>query len=263
MVLPFAVMGAIDAPTRRRRMLNAIAIGLLLAGGVATSRKTSLVAPVGAILLLMAYRPRAVLRSLGGLALVLGVLVHFTSPGALGSVVEQLEPGHVNGVLTTTDRTARYDAVQPDVLRHLLLGRGFQSYDPHKYRILDNEYLGLLITTGALGALSYVAILIAIMSLAHAEIRDAERHGDGRRASLALAGLASVGVIALASALFDVLAFPHVPYLLFFVAALIIALRRNPAVPLRTPKNELSDLLLVPSVRLREQQLKRRANVPV
>ncbi len=223
MVLPFAVIGSIDAATRRRRVLYTIAIGLLLAGGLATSRKTSIVAPVGAILLLVAYRPRSVGRALLGLAFVLGVLVHFTSPGALGSVLTQLEPGHVNNVLSTTDRTARYDAVRPDLLTHPLLGRGYESYDPHKYRILDNEYLGLLITTGLLGALAYLGILLSMMSAAHRTIRGPDR----RRASLALAAFASVGVIALASALFDVLSFPHVPYLLFFLGAMILALREH------------------------------------
>lgn len=250
MVLPFAVLGSIEAATRRRRLLYSLAIGLLLAGGVATSRKTSLVAPAAAILLLLAYRPRAVGRSLVTLALVLGVLVHFTSPGALGSVLSQLEPGHVGGVLTTTDRTARYDAVRPDVLRHPLLGRGFQSYDPHKYRILDNEYLGLLITVGLLGLGAYIALLATILGSAHGVLRthsppsprrreavavwaagrgtasdDFERDSERERASLALAALASVGVVALAGALFDVLSFPHVPYLLFFLAALVTTLR--------------------------------------
>ncbi len=224
MVLPFAAIGSIEAATRRRRLLYSLAIGLLLAGGVATSRKTSLIAPAAAILLLMAYRPRAVGRSLLTLALVLGVMVHFTSPGALGSVASQLEPGHVGGVLTTTDRTARYDAVRPDVLRHPLLGRGFQSYDPHKYRILDNEYLGLLITVGLLGLGAYIAILATVMVSAHRTIRS-HHPSDRERSSLALAAFASVGVVALASGLFDVLSFPHVPYLLFFLAAMITTLR--------------------------------------
>ncbi len=223
MVLPFAVMGSIDAPTRNKRILYSIAIGLLLAGGVATSRKTSIVAPVGAILLLVAYRPRTVTRSLLGLALVLGMLVHVTSPGALGSVLTQLEPGHVNNVLSTTDRTARYDAVRPDVLSKLLLGRGYESYDPHKYRILDNEFLGLLITTGLIGLLAYLGIFATMMSAAHRVIRGP----DPKRASVALAAFAAVGVIALASGLFDVLSFPHVPYLLFFVGAMIIVLRER------------------------------------
>ncbi len=223
MVLPFAVMGSIDASTRRRRVLYSIAIGLLIAGGVATSRKTSIVAPVGAILLLVAYRPRTVTRSLLGLALVLGVLVHITSPGALGSVLTQLEPGHVNNVLSTTDRTARYDAVRPDVLSKLLLGRGYESYDPHKYRILDNEFLGLLITTGLIGLLAYLGIFATMMSAAHRTIRGP----DPKRASVALGAFAAVGVIALASGLFDVLSFPHVPYLLFFVGAMILVLRER------------------------------------
>jgi O-antigen ligase len=184
------------------------------------------VAPAGALLLLLAYRPRAVARSLLGLALVLVVLVHFTSPGALGSVLSQLEPGHVGGVLTTTDRTARYDAVKPDVMRHLLLGRGFASYDPHKYRILDNEYLGLLIGTGVIGVAAYAAIFLTIISMAHGTVRGGGRRREGLKASsLALAALGCVGVVALASALFDVLSFPHVPYLLFFVAGMIVALR--------------------------------------
>jgi PKD repeat protein len=223
MVLPFAVMGSVDAATRRRRALYSIAIGLLLAGGLATSRKTSIVAPVGAILLLVAYRPRTITRSLLSLALILGVLVHFTSPGALGSVLTQLEPGHFNNVLSTTDRTARYDAVRPDLLSHLLFGRGYESYDPHKYRILDNEYLGLLITTGILGLLSYLGIFATMMTAAHRTVRGS----DPRRASLALASLGAVGVIVIASGLFDVLSFPHVPYLLFFVGAMIIALRER------------------------------------
>jgi hypothetical protein len=234
MVLPFAVIGSIEAPTARRRLLYSLAIGLLLAGGVATSRKTSLVAPAGAILLLLVYRPRVVARSLLGLALVLGVLVHFTSPGALGSVLSQLEPGRVGSVLTTTDRTARYDAVRPDVLRHLLLGRGFQSYDPHRYRILDNEYLGSLITVGLIGVAAYIAIFAAIAGSAHPLIRARASGADLQRASLALAALAAVGVVALSSALFDVISFPHVPYLLFFLAGMITTLR-EPAPALLAP----------------------------
>jgi hypothetical protein len=242
MVLPFALLGFIDSATRRRRVLYALAIGLLLAGGVATSRKTSLVAPAAAILMLVAYRPRAVVRSLAGLAVVLGIVVHLTSPGALGSVVAQLEPGKFNSALTTSDRTERYDAVRPDVISHPLLGRGYESYDPHVYRILDNEYLGLLITTGLLGVLAYLAIFGAMMSSAHRTIRGP----DPVRASLALAAFASVGVIAVASALFDVLSFPHVPYLLCFVGAMIVALREPSPAP-EPARRAVSDPSPLPS----------------
>jgi O-antigen ligase len=223
MVLPFAILGAIDSPTPRRRLLYVVAVGLLLAGGVATARKTSLVVPAAVVLMLAAYRPRAVLRTMGRLSVVLVVLVHFAAPSALGSVISQLEPGHVNTALTTTDRTARYDAVVPDLLRHPLVGRGYESYDPQKYRILDNQYLDLLITVGLVGTVCYLAIFGAMMVAAHRTIRGP----DPRRASLALASFTAVAAIAIASALFDVLSFPHVPYLLFFVAAMILALRES------------------------------------
>lgn len=227
MVLPFGLIGAIEASTRRRRLLYSLAVGLLLAGGLATVRKTSVVAPLAGILVLMAYRPRVVMRQLVPLGLALSVIIHFTSPGAIGSLFFQLQPNNATNVLTTTDRAARYDAVRPDVMSHLLVGRGFQSYDPHKYRILDNEYLALLIGVGLIGLIAYVAIYVAMMSAAHAVIRRPDR----RRASLALAASASVAVIAVASALFDVLSFPHVPYLLFFIAAMITALREPSPAP--------------------------------
>lgn len=227
MVLPFAILGSIDAATQRRRVLYAIAVGLLLAGGVATARKTSLVVPGAVILMLIAYRPREVLRMVGRLGVVLVVLVHFAAPAALGSVISQLEPGHINSALTTTDRTARYDAVTPDILRHPLIGRGYESYDPQKYRILDNQYLDLLITVGAIGTLAYLAIFATMMGAAQRTIRGP----DPRRASLALAAFTTVAAIAIASALFDVLSFPHVPYLLFFVAAMILTLREPSPAP--------------------------------
>jgi hypothetical protein len=227
MVLPFAILGAIDAATRRRRLLYTIAVGLLIAGGVATARKTSLVVPAAVILILLAYRPRQVGRLMLKLGLLLGLLVHFIAPAAIGGVISQLEPGHFNSALTTTDRTARYDAVTPDVLNHPLLGRGYESYDPQKYRILDNQYLDLLITVGLIGLVSYLAIFGAMMLAAHATIRGP----DPRRSSLALGAFATVAAIAIASALFDVLSFPHVPYLLFFVGAMIIALREPSPAP--------------------------------
>jgi hypothetical protein len=221
MMLPFAIIGALDSPTKGRRVLYVIALALLLAGGLATARKTSLVVPLAVAVIMIAYRPRQVGSLVVKLGVVLLILVHFAAPSALGSVINQLEPGHVNTALTTTDRTARYDAVTPDILRHPLIGRGYESYAPQKYRILDNEYLGLLITVGLIGTLCYLGVFLAMLAAAHRTIRGP----DPRRAALALAAFATVASIMIASSLFDVLSFPHVPYLLLFVGAMILALR--------------------------------------
>jgi hypothetical protein len=226
MMLPFALLRAIETPEKRRRMLYMLASGLMVAGAMATVRKTSFIAPTVGVLVLITYRPRVVVRKLLPLALILGVVVHFSSPGAFGSVLNQLNPTAFNSVLTTKDRTSDYDAVRPDVMSHVLFGRGYQTYDGHKYRILDNEYLALAIGVGFVGLAAYLLIFAVALSAAHPTIRGP----DPRRASLALACAGAVAVMAVVTLLFDNLSFPHVPYLFFLIAALVVVLReRSPA----------------------------------
>jgi hypothetical protein len=232
MMLPFALLRAIETPEKRRRMLYMLAAGLLVAGAMATVRKTSFIAPTVGVLVLIAYRPRVVVRKLLPLALILGVVVHFSSPGAFGSVLSQLNPTAFNSVLTTKDRTSDYDAVRPDVMSHVLFGRGFQTYDGHKYRILDNEYLALVIGVGFIGLLTYLIIFGATLTAAHPTIRGP----DPRRSSLALACAGAVAVMGVVTLLFDNLSFPHVPYLFFLIAAMIVVLRERS--PVEAPRTE-------------------------
>jgi hypothetical protein len=220
-VLPFAIVGAIDARVRKRRLVYSLAAAILLAGAFATGRKTGVVAPALGLLVLVAYRPRVMLKSLAVAGLPLLATVHLMVPGQIGSTFLQLLPGHATTVLSTKDRLARYDAVRPDVMSHLLMGRGFQSYDPAKYRILDNEFLGLLIGVGAIGLVAYLAIFAAVFSLAHPMIRGP----DPRRAGAALAAQAAIATTMVSNALFDELSFTHVSYLFFFIAAMVVALR--------------------------------------
>jgi hypothetical protein len=221
MMLPFALLKALETEERRRRIRYLIAAGLIVAGAMATVRKTSVIAPVVGVSVLVAYRPRVVIRKLLPFALILGIMVHFTSPGAFGSVLAQLNPTAFNSVLTTKDRTSDYDAVRPDVMSHVVFGRGYQTYDGHKYRILDNEYLQLVIGVGFLGLVSYLLIFAVTLGAAHATIRGP----DPRRASLALACAGAVAVMAVVTLLYDNLSFPHVPYLFFFIAAMVVVLR--------------------------------------
>jgi hypothetical protein len=227
-VFPFAVVGAIDAKNRASRWRYIIASTILLAGALATARKTSVVAPGIGFLVLTAYRPRRMLRALAVSIVPLFIAVHLIAPGQIGSVLNELLPGHINTVSTTTVRTARYDAVRPDIMSHLWLGRGFQSYDPMKYRILDNEYLGLLIGVGIIGTLVYLAIFGSMLRVAHPMVRAP----DPVRRRFALPAIAGIIVVLVSNALFDVLSFPHVSYLFFFLGAMLVAARgRSPDAP--------------------------------
>jgi len=214
MVLPFAVMGVFRAERTKQRVFYGLAAALLLGGAVATQRKTALIVPVAALVVVAAYRPKLALRRLP-LGLVLVALIVTAAPGALKGVADQLKPSAVTGVLSTKDRVSDYDATRPDVLNHLFVGRGYDSYDQKRYRILDNEYLTLLVNVGVLGVISFVVLMFCGMRLAHrcARSRDPDRAWFGPAAVAAILGL-TIG-----NALLDTLTYPQLPYLFCFVAA--------------------------------------------
>lgn len=229
MTLPFALAWLLEAKERRQRILYGFAVVLLIAGAVATQKKTAMVGPLVCILVLAIYRPRPMLR-LTPLALILTVVVHFVAPGALGGVVDQFAPGSVNKVNTTQDRVSDYEAITPDIAEHPLLGRGYGSYDQKKHRILDNLYLTLAIGVGLIGILAYLSILVT----SFLEANRVARSGDPDRGPPAMAASASICVALVSGALLDFLSFPQLPYLLCFIAAVVFVLAHDRAGRLST-----------------------------
>jgi len=222
MALPFAFAWLLEAKERRGRILYGLAVVILIAGAMATQKKTAMVGPLVCILVLTAYRPRQMLR-LTPLALVLVFVIHFTAPGALGGVVDQFSPGSVNKVNTTQDRVSDYQAVTPDIAEHPLLGRGYGSYDQKKHRILDNLYLTLAIGVGLLGIVAYLSILLTTF----VEANRVARSGDPDRGPPAMAASVSICVALVSGALLDFLSFPQLPYLLCFIAAVVFVLAHD------------------------------------
>ena len=239
-ILPLAIMEVTQSRTWARRLLYFVAVAILLGGSFATGRKTGVLAPVCGLMVLVAYRPRMMLKSLAVAAVPLFVTVHLMAPGQIGSTLVQLLPGHADAALTTKDRVARYDAVRPDVMSHLIIGAGFQSYDPVKNRILDNEFMDLMIEVGGIGLAAYLMIFLTVLHTGHGMIRGP----DPRRAAAALAIQASIVTVGVANALFDELSFTHVSYLFFFMAAMVVALRvptTTLAMPPLPPPSQNSD----------------------
>lgn len=215
LALPFAAVGIVRARELWPRIGYIAATAIILAGTTATLRKTALIMPLAALLVLLLYRRRDMLR-LAPLGVVLVFAIQVLSPGALASIRGQLDPSRLSGSDSTQGRTADYVAVAPDVKTHLATGRGYGTYDAHKYRLLDNQYLVTLIETGILGTAAYVGIVLAAFLASHALIRS----GDPSRAPPALAAAAAAGAFFVCNALFDTLAYPQVAYLFLFVVAL-------------------------------------------
>jgi hypothetical protein len=222
MALPFAFAWLLEAKERRDKILYGAIVVLLVGGAVATQKKTSMVCPAVCVLVLFAYRPRQMVR-LAPLAVVLIGMIHLAAPGALGGVFDQLLPNRVDKVNTTKDRVSDYEAIRPDLASHPLLGRGYESYDQKRHRILDNQYLTLGIGVGLLGLLSYLAIFITAFVNAHRVARS----GDPDRAPPGLAAAASIVAALVAGAILDFLAFPQLPYLFCFIVAIAVVLARD------------------------------------
>jgi hypothetical protein len=222
LVLPFAFAWLLKAKERRERLIYGAVVLLLIAGAVATQKKTSMIGPLVCIGVFCAYRPRAMVR-LAPLLIVLVGVVHLVAPGAFGAVVDQLAPGTVTKVNTTQDRVSDYSAIKPDLAGHLLLGRGYGSYDQKQHRILDNEYLSLAIGVGLFGVLAYLAIFATAFFSAH----PAARSSDPERAPPALAAVAAIVVSLVAGMILDFLSFPQLPYLFCLIAAIAFVCGRD------------------------------------
>jgi hypothetical protein len=215
--LPLALVRLIGSIETRKRLMYGLAAGLMFAAAIATYRKSALIAPVSGILALAYFRRRELLR-LAPIGVVVAVMIPILSPGALQAVAAQLSGKRLD-VATVSDRSSDYDAVRPDVWTHLAFGRGYGSYEHASYRILDMELLRQLIEVGVLGLAAYLFMIGAIIGVARRPIR-ARGPTD---APVALAAAAAAVGFLVASTLFDVMSFPHAPYLLLFMAALLAA----------------------------------------
>ena len=238
--LPFAVLPLLENRKRiamSKRMAYLGLIGLILAAELATDRKTALVTPIAAFIVLIAYNPR-LLRWSPVAVIVLIPVIHVAAPGAMGTVSNLL--GTASGSSSTQARVSDYSAVAPDILKHLILGSGYGTLNADNYRwyrILDNEYLDELFQVGFIGLLAYLAIVITALSTAHRVIKT-----GGVRAPPALAAAAGCAAFGVVSATFDAASFPQAPYTFLFAAGLIVVAAVGSL--METPRREQVQLSL-------------------
>lgn len=239
LALPIALVRLMQQRRPGKRVLYGLAVCILLGAMVATYRKSALLAPLTVCLVLAYFRRRELLR-LAPLGLVILLAIPALAPNALGSVIDQFQPNRL-GVATVSDRVSDYDAIRPDLLTHFLFGRGFGSYEHTIYRVLDNDLLMRIVETGVVGLLAYVLMLAMIIAVAVPLIRSR----DPERSSPALMVAAAAAAFLVLSALFDVMSFPHSPYILMTLAGLLAVVsgsagrQRSPLAARRSDDPEL------------------------
>jgi hypothetical protein len=219
MALPIALIGLMNTPRRRHQFLYGLAACIILAGGLATYKKTSIVAPAITFLTIGMLWPRRVMRLVPIVVILIGA-AHVLAPGALGSVIEQFTGGRLTAVGSTVHRLDGYDAIRPIVWSHPILGVGVGGYNALLNRILDNQMLDNAIQIGVLGEFAYVGMILSVVVAAVPLIRK-------RNSSVGMSALAcACGAICFltVSFLFDSMAYTHVPYIFLTLAALLVVL---------------------------------------
>lgn len=211
--VPFSICLATVARQRREKAMWIAALMILLAGCFATGRKTALVVCAVSFLVLFAYKPRTYLPYLAA-PLAAGLVLFVTVPTAVHRLIETVTGA--SSSTSTAGRLSDYAAVIPDIVSHLLIGRGYGSYDPFKYRILDDQMLGWLVEVGVIGALAYAAMILTAVVTVHNVARAPRRSDDHLMRAVAAA---AVGFL-ITNFLYDTFGFRQAPYCFFFVAAL-------------------------------------------
>ena len=219
MILPLALSLAMGdrerSAVRRWAPVALIAVCVPLS----ISRSALLACAVGTVVVLVSW-PRRARRAAFGVTLVGSVAVYLLIPGMLGSLLG-LFTG-ISGDSSAQSRTGSYAIAADFVSRAPLFGRGFQTFLP-SYRILDNQYLGLLIEIGVVG-LAAVLLLVGSGLLAARTTRVVRTSETVTHLGQGLLGAVAAGAVTLA--LFDALSFPMSAGVFFLVLGIAGAARR-------------------------------------
>ncbi|GAB3493882.1 O-antigen ligase family protein [Amycolatopsis cihanbeyliensis] len=184
------------------------------------SRSAMLGLALAAIVLLIGWpRKRRIQALVVGTAFV--VLMRFLVPGLMGTLYGLF--AEIGNDSSITARTDDYAVAAVQIAEHPLLGRGLGTYLPSKYGPLDNQYLGTLVQNGFVGLFALLGVFV-VGAYAALRARGTSRNPHVR--DLALTLVASLSVLALGAATFDLLAFPMATTLAFLLCGAAGALLR-------------------------------------
>lgn len=213
LILPIALTLALNDKNRHVLLRWAPVAAIVLALTLSSSRSALLGLFVG-ILILFPTWPRAVKIRAMIAAIGLFIAVYALVPGMIGTLRYLF--ANITEDPSAQSRASSYGLVVDFFLRSPLLGRGFGTFLP-TYRILDNQYLQLLMDIGLIGLCAFLAVLLSSAGCAFAARR---RTTDALQRQLGQALGASVCAGGILTAFFDAFAFPMAGGTIFLVCGL-------------------------------------------
>ena len=193
---------------------------LVLSALTSISRSAILALAIGGLILLIGsnWRDRFTLAG-GGIALIgaAGVLI----PGLVGTLRSLFTNRDVDPSVQA--RLNRTPAVLRLIEEHKWFGRGFGTYTPEEYLLLDNEIQKMAIETGVIGVATFAGLILCIVWAASITVpRSRDTDVDG----LPLALIASTLAIVISFYTFDAFFYRILMGVLFVNIGLISALWR-------------------------------------
>ena len=218
-ILPFAIHLALQDTTRAwvRRWFPVAAITF----GIPISVSRSAV--LGTITVLLVLLPTWSLRRRINTALIVAVavsLIYVVVPGMLGTFVGLFVGVGSDG--SALSRTDSYSLAFQFISQAPVFGRGLGTFLP-TYRILDNQYLGIVIEMGFVGL---IAVLLLFATGIRSAIRVRRSIDDESTRQLAQCMIAGIAAAAVSFATFDIFSFPMAASMTFFVLGMVPALAR-------------------------------------
>ena len=233
MVLPLALHYALVDGDRSlvRRWYPVAAIAFAVPISISRS---ALVSTIAVLCFLIPTWTKLVRRR--AIAAIVGISgsVYLIVPGLLGTL-STLFTG-ISGDSSAQSRTSSFSLAFEFVARTPIFGRGFLTFLP-AYRILDDQYLSLLIETGIFGLAAFLGLLA---SGVWQGLRIRRMSSTSADASLAVALAASVASALVSFALFDAFSFPMAASTLFLILGCTGALHRLVRAPAPHPRPALS-----------------------
>ncbi|KAA0233265.1 MAG: hypothetical protein EDR02_14300 [Actinobacteria bacterium] len=248
MILPLAIHYALSVANSIKRLAYWGAVATI-ATAIALSISRAGIVAVAACLILLAvvwgWRARANAAVFGAIGLV---AMRSAIPGLLGTI-RALFTNFGNDP-SIQGRQDDYPIVLGYVAERPWFGRGVGTFLPEEYILLDNQYLMTLVTTGIVGLLALLGLLVTGYVLAR-RVAKSERPASTRQLGQAIA--AGIGAAVVASITFDSLAFPQFSGTLFLLLGCAGALWRLADDPVPSQSSYLEQALKPPARRLSRQ----------
>jgi O-antigen ligase len=201
LALPFAIHAARFGSQRSRRF--GIVAAIVIAGGIGASISRTGVLAVGLMFLILVpvwtWRARY---NILCTTLALFAVMAAASPGIVKTLLNLFDDPSNNPAFTV--RAARYPLVWGYFAEHPWLGRGTGTYISPQYQVLDNQWLSTLVSNGAIGVATLLALNLTGIILAFKALRRSTTPADRHLCAV----LISTQVVAIAvSGTFDALSY--------------------------------------------------------